>query len=130
MAAIDLDLVCGRHLWARRGKPAHGSFLARAWTRPPRVLVNGTERPASWGHWRYLVPTGAHQVTVIVDGRPTNLDVPSRHTGTPETQRDLVIEAHAGQAIPVSAEAHVYAVWRPATGEIESFEPRLRLEVA
>jgi hypothetical protein len=130
MAAIDLDLACGRHLWAGHRKPAHGSFLARAWTRPPRVLVDGTERPASWGHWRYLVPAGAHQVTVIADGRPTNLDVPSRHTGAPETQRDLVIEAHAGQAIPVSAEAHVYAVWRPATGKIESFEPRLRLEAA
>lgn len=130
MAAIDLHLTCGRHLWAGRRKAGHGSFLARAWTRPPRVRINGIERQASWGHWRYLVPTGAYQVTVVVDGRPLNLDVPDRHTGRPEKQRDLVIEAHAGQAIQVNAEAHVYAVWRPATGDIESFEPRLWLEAA
>lgn len=130
MAAIDLHLECGRHLWAGRRKAAHGSFLSRAWTRPPRVLINGTERPAAWGHWRYLVPTGAYQITVVVDGRAVNLDVPDRHTGSPEKQRDLVIEAHAGQAIPVKAEAHVYAIWRPAKGDIETFEPRLWLETA
>ncbi|MFG3342556.1 hypothetical protein [Glycomyces sp. NPDC048151] len=129
-AAIDLRLTCGRHLWAGHRKAAHGSFLARAWTRPPRVYINGTERPASWGHWRYLVPTGAYQVTVAIDGRPLNLDIPARHTGNPEKQRDLRIEAHAGRATAVHAEAHVYAVWRPATGDIESYEPRLWLEPA
>lgn len=129
-AAIDLHLTCGRHLWAGRRKAAHGSFLSRAWTRPPRVYLNGIERPASWGHWRYLVPTGTYQVTVVTDGRPLNLDIPARHIGNPEKHRDLIVKAHAGQSISVNAEAHVYAVWRPATGEIESFEPRLWLEAA
>ena len=92
MAAIDLRLECGRHLWAGHRKPALGSFLARAWTRPPRVYINGTERPATWGQWRYLVPTGAHQITVITDGRPLNLDVPARHTGDPEKHRDFTVE--------------------------------------
>ncbi|WP_205326022.1 hypothetical protein [Glycomyces sp. YM15] len=128
MAAIDLHLECGRHLWAGRRKTGHGSFLSRAWTRPPRVLIDDTERPASRGHWRYLVPTGAQQLTVITDGRPANLEIPDRHTGRSEKQRDLVVEAHAGQTIQVNAEAHVYAIWRSATGDIESFEPRLWLE--
>lgn len=129
-AAIDLHLECGRHLWAGHRKMATGSFLSRAWTRPPRVRINGVEQPAAWGHWRYHVPPGAHQITVTVDGRPLNLDIPDRHTGPSEKHRELTVEAHAGQAVSVNAEAHVYAAWRPATGDIETFEPRLWLETA
>jgi hypothetical protein len=129
-AAIDLHLTCGRHLWAGGRTAAHGSFLARAWTPAPRVRIDGVEQPASWGHWRYHVPPGAHQITVVTDGRPANLDIPDRHTGRPGKQRELTVETQAGQTITLTAEAHVYAVWRPATGEIESFEPRLWLESA
>jgi hypothetical protein len=127
-AAIDLHLECGRHLWAGHRKTSEGSFLARAWTRPPRVLVDGTEMPAAWGHWRYHVPPGAHRITVLTDGRPVNLGVPDRHTGEPQKHRELLVDAHSGQSVPVQAEAHVYAVWRSATGEVESFEPRLWVE--
>lgn len=127
-AAIDLHLVCGRHLWAGHRKSSTGSFLARAWTRPPRVIIDGAEAPAAWGHWRYHVPPGTHQVAVIADGRPLNLDVPDRHTGETVNRRDLVVETRSGQAVPLKAEAHVYAVWRSSTGEVESFQPRLRLE--
>jgi hypothetical protein len=129
-AAIDLHLECGRHLWAGHRKAATGSFLARAWTRPPLVRIDGVEQPRAWGHWRYHVPPGAHRVTVTVDGRPLNLDVPDRHTGAPEKDRDLAVETRSGQAVSVKAEAHVYAIWRPATGDVESYQPRLWLEAA
>ncbi|THV30099.1 hypothetical protein [Glycomyces paridis] len=127
-AAIDLHLDCARHLWAGRRALPEGGFLARAWTNPPRVRIDGVERPASWGHWRYLVPPGAHQITILVDGRPANLGVPARHTGGTEEHADLTVDAPAGAAVRVDAEAHVYAIWRPASGEVESFRPRLLLE--
>ncbi|THV41629.1 hypothetical protein [Glycomyces buryatensis] len=129
-AAIDLELHCRRHLWTGRRKNKLGTFLARTWTRPPRVEIDGVVQPASWGRWRYAVPPGPHRVAVTVDGTPLNLTIPTHHTGETAARTEVDTYAGPGTATRLRAEAHVYAIWRPRTGRIESFGPRLHVEAA
>lgn len=127
-AVIDIDLECGRHLWIRRSKSSNGSFLARAWTKPPRVEIDGVPQPSGWGHWRYAVGPGPHRVAVAVDGRPLNLTVPEHHTGEPGAREAVDVTARPGAATRLRAEAHVFAIWRAGSGRVESYQPRLRID--
>lgn len=127
-AAIDLDLECARHLRIGRRKAASGGFLARAWTPPPRVEIDGTARPASWGRWRYAVTPGPHRVSVTVDGRALNVTVPVRHDGAATECGDIEVTAPPGSVVPLRADADVFAVWRARTGQVETRTPTLRLE--
>ncbi|WP_155829776.1 hypothetical protein [Glycomyces tenuis] len=127
-AAIDLDLECARHLRIGRRKAASGGFLARMWTPPPRVEIDGVAQPASWGRWRYAVAPGPHRVSVAVDGRAANVTVPVRHDGAVTERGDIEVTAQPGAAVTVRADADVFAAWRAGAGQVETRTPTLRLE--
>lgn len=129
-SAIDLDLVCRRHLRIGRRKASSGGFLARAWAPPPRVAIDGVDQPASWGRWRYPTTPGPHRVSVTVDGRPMNLTIPTSHEGDATAQGHIEVTAPPGAAVAVRADAHVFANWRAGTGRVVSRTPALRLETA
>ncbi|HEU5127740.1 MAG TPA: hypothetical protein VFU12_07115 [Glycomyces sp.] len=129
-SAIDLDLVCRRHLRIGRRKASTGGFLARAWTPPPRVAIDGVDQPATWGRWRYPTTPGPHRVSVTVDGRPMNLTVPTSHEGEATAQGDIEVTAPVGAAVSVQADAHVFANWSAGAGRVTSRTPALRLETA
>ncbi|MCD0442316.1 hypothetical protein LO763_01580 [Glycomyces sp. A-F 0318] len=102
--------------------------LSAAYAAAPEAAVDGTAVPVSWGSWFYPLAPGAHRLTVAVDGRFAPVRGTAVHTGETAARAEAEIAVAPGMVADLRVRADVYRVWRPESGHIESFTPRLDLK--
>jgi hypothetical protein len=110
-SALLLELKAHRHLWKSGvGIVDRDAEIAALWARPPRVLIDGVERYATWGNWWYPLRPGPHRIRVEAPGWD--------HPDATAADAELVIESEVGKVSIVAADAHLRAS-RGTAGPIE-----------
>lgn len=112
---------------ARAIAAGDSSAIMQSPAAPPRSRLNQLSIPATWGGWFYALDPGTYEVQVEVEGS-NRFSTAQVDTGPVQRSAQTTVTVIAGEVTYLDARAHVYRVWRPENGQVESFTPRLALE--